>query len=81
MRRIASIVCVLPTKLFCLPLAAQNGWNAELASRVDHYIDQRYDGSSAATHELLEQLKKAGITKLEDLESAVRRFPYLQTAK
>lgn len=64
--------CLLITVCICQTLLSQNNSNPSLASQVDRYIDQRFEGTRAATDDLLVQLRKAGISKLEDLEGLLR---------
>lgn len=73
MRFSTAIACWLATLFSCCPVLAQSDSSSELAGLVDQYIDQRYDGTVADTDRLLEQLKRAEIISLEDLERTLRR--------
>lgn len=44
----------------------------EIARLIDTYIDQRFDGDSSSTKELIHKLNQAGVTRMEDFEKALR---------
>lgn len=53
--------------------------DTQVASLIDTYIDLRFDAPADATETLLQQLAKSGVTKMKDLEKALRssriRYP------
>ncbi len=73
MRKRSSAIFLFAAVFIAMPLFAQEGWDSDLAGVVDQYIDQRYEGDSADTDTLLNQLRAAGITNDKDLESVLRR--------